>query len=291
MPSREEDLKIWESLWRRIENFSNALTRNKATNVNTDELRQQGRDLVRHSYFRETKQALQRLGVTDATTKQLDAEMQHLIGLASGKNSKASYQNVVRKIKSQRKNIETGLEFLIGAEGPTSATPAPAALSAVEEAIIATLEKMIPSAGASYKQALLDLHVQGRISYRGTAAELREVVREVLDYLAPDADVMAAAGFKLEEGLKGPSMKQKVRFILRARKVPDAAKQTAEDSIKHVDENIPSLGRSVYNRGSMDVHTGRTREEVLNFKLYADAILGELLEIHKAIPPVAPARS
>ena len=77
-------------------------------------------------------------------------------------------------------------------------------------------------------------------------------------------------------------MKQKVRFILKARKVPDAAKQTAEDSVKHLDENIPSLGRSVYNRGSMDVHTGRTREEVLNFKLYADAILGELLEIHKA---------
>jgi hypothetical protein len=80
-------------------------------------------------------------------------------------------------------------------------------------------------------------------------------------------------------------MKQKVRFILKARKVSDTAKQTAVDSVKHLDENIPSLGRSVYNRGSMDVHTGRTREEVLNFKLYVDAILGELLEIHKAAVP------
>ncbi|SRR6266480_1187217 len=208
--------------------------------------------------------------------------MQHLVGLSIGKNSKASYQNVVRDIKTKRKEIETGLEFLIGAESPASATP-----SGSEGAILATLEKMIPTAGASYKQALLDVQQQGRVSYRGTAAELREVVREVLDHLAPDREVTASMGFKLEDGLKGPSMKQKVRFILKARKVPEAARHTAEDSIKHLDENIPALSRSVYNRGSMDVHMGRTREEVLNFKLYADAILGELLEIHKAVEVAA----
>lgn len=283
MPSREEDLKIWEALWKRVESFGGALFRCKAKNVNTAELRQQARDLVRDCYFRDAKQGLQRLGVTDTTTKGLDSEMQRLIGLASGKNSKVSYQNVIREIKAKRKEIETGLEFLIGAESPASRTSVGS-----ERAILATLERMIPTAGASYKQALLDVQQQGRISYRGTAAELREVVREVLDHLAPDAGVTASAGFKLEDGLKGPSMKQKVRFILKARKVPEAARQTAEDSIKHLDENIPALSRSVYNRGSMDVHTGRTREEVLNFKLYADAVLGELLEIHKAATVVAP---
>lgn len=290
MPSREEDLKTWEALWRRVESFGGAVSRSKAKNVNTDDLRQQARGLVRDSYFRETKQSLQRLGVTDTTTKELDSEMQRLIGLSSGKNSKVSYQNAVRDIKAKRKNIETGLEFLIGAESPASAKPASATPSMVETAIVSTLEKMIPSAGASYKQALLDLQAQGRISYRGAAAELREVVREVLDHLAPDDAVMAAPGFKLEEGLKGPSMKQKVRFIMKARKVPDAGMRPAEDSIKHLDESIPSLGRSVYNRGSMDVHTARSREEVLNLKLYADAVLGELLEIHKPASPAIPAK-
>ncbi len=287
MPSREEDLKTWEALWKRVESFAGVLSRSNAKNVNTDDLRQHARDLVRDSYFREAKQSLQRLGVTNATTKELDSEMQRLIGLSSGKNSKVSYQNVVRDIKAKRKSIETGLEFLIGAESPVSAKPASSTPSVVEAAIVSTLEKMIPSAGASYKQALLDLQAQGRISFRGTAAELREVVREVLDHLAPDDAVTSAPGFKLEEGLKGPSMKQKVRFIMKARKVPDAGMKPAEDSIKHLDENIPALSRSVYNRGSMDVHTGRTREEVLNFKLYADAILGELLEIHKAVAVVA----
>ena len=209
--------------------------------------------------------------------KNLDSEMQYLIGLATGKNSKASYQRLVRTIKSKRKDIETGLDFLIGAETP-AAQPA---TGKVEAAILSTLETMIPSAAASYKQVLVDIQESGRISYRGTAAELREVVREVLDYLAPDADVMSSAGFKLEPGLKGPSMKQKVRFILRARKAGDSERQTAEDSVQHLDENIPSLGRAVYTRGSTAVHTVRPLEEVLNFKLYADAVLGELLAIHR----------
>lgn len=279
MPSREDHLRVWEALWRRVDSFSGALLRYEAQNVNAAGLRQQARNLVR-AYFQEVKLALQRLGVTDTTTEELDSEMQRLIGLSIGRNSKVSYQHVIRKINEKRKDIETGLEFLIGVESPPSVIP-----GGSEGAILATLEKLIPTAGASYRQTLLDVQQQGRVSYRGTAAELREVLREVLDHLAPDADVKASAGFRLEEGLKKPSMKQKVRFILKARKVPDTARQTAEDSINHLDESIPSLGRSVYNRGSMDVHTGRTREEVLNFKLYADAILGELLEIHKAVEP------
>ena len=50
MPSREEDLKTWEALWRHVESFAGALSRSKAKNVNTGDLRQQARDLVRDSY-------------------------------------------------------------------------------------------------------------------------------------------------------------------------------------------------------------------------------------------------
>jgi hypothetical protein len=276
MPSREEHLKTWESFWKRVDSFSSALSRNRARNVNAAGLRQQARDLVRTHYFQEAKPALHLLGVSDATTTGLDSDMQRLIGLSLGRNSKASYQSLVRDLKTKRIEIETGLEFLIGVESPAAAIP-----SGNEGAILDTLERLVPTAGSSYRQLLLDVQQPGRISYRGVAAELREVVREVLDHLAPDASVVASPGFKLEDGLKGPTMKQKVRFILKARKFPDAAKQTAEDSFKHLDENIAALSRSVYSRGAMDVHTGRTRQEVLNFKLYADAILGELLEIHK----------
>ena len=46
---------------------------------------------------------------------------------------------------------------------------------------------------------------QTRISYRGTAAELREVLRELLDHLAPDADVLKS-GIRLEAGQTTPTM-------------------------------------------------------------------------------------
>jgi len=286
MPGREADFEAWESLWERIDTFASALSRYRAQNVNAAGLRQEARDIVK-GYFREVKSALHRLGVTDLTVRDLDSEMQRLIGLATGKNSKASYQKLVRRIKSKRKAVETGLEFLIGAGTPV----APLQIGNVESAILSTLETMIPTAAASYKQVLLEIQETGRLSYRGTAAELREVVREVLDHLAPDADVMISAGFRLEQGQSGPTMKQKVRFILRARKVGDSARQTAEDSVQHLDENIASLGRAVYTRGSTAMHTARPLEEVLNFKLYADAVLGELLAIHRpaqAVPARAP---
>jgi hypothetical protein len=57
--------------------------------------------------------------------------------------------------------------------------------------------------------------------------------------------------------------------------------------VAHLDENIAALGRSVYTRGSVNVHTGRERQEILNFKMYADAVLGELLEIHKPAEGIA----
>lgn len=277
MPRREEDFSAWESLWERIGAFSAGLSRNRAHHVNSAGLLQQARDTVK-VYFREVKPALHRLGVTDSTLADLDSDMQGLIGLATGRNSKRSYQTLVRTMKSKRKDIETGLEFLIGAPEPQAAQ---LEMSSAEAAMLRTLKTMLPTA-ASYEQVLRDVRDAGRQSYRGTAADLREVVREVLDHLAPDADVMNSPGFRLEQDQRSPTMKQKVRFILRARKAGDSTRQTAEDSVQHLDENVAALGRAVYNRGSTDVHTAKALEELLNFKGYADAILAELLAIHKS---------
>lgn len=258
------------------------IAKNKAQHVNSASLRQEAREIVQ-GYFREVKPALHRLGVTASTLAELDSDMQALIGLSAGRNTKNAYQNLVRTIKARRKEIETGLEFLIGAE-----VPAPRfQIGRVEESILTTLDTMLPAAAASYRQVLVDVQDGGRLSYRGTAAELREVVREVLDHLAPDNDVTKAPGFKLEAGQKGPTMKQKVRFILRARKVGDSARETAEGSAQHIDESVASVGRAVYTRGSTAVHTARPLEEVMNYKGYADAILGELLAIHKSAAPAS----
>jgi hypothetical protein len=72
--------------------------------------------------------------------------------------------------------------------------------------------ELFVAAANSYRQALDDLTNGNRVSYRGTAAELREGVREVVDHLAPDDAVTKATGFKLEKDRSRPTMKQTARF-------------------------------------------------------------------------------
>ena len=62
-----------------------------------------------------------------------------------------------------------------------------------------------------------------------------------------------------------------------------SVRETAEDAVAHLDENIAALGRSGYTRGSVGVHMGRERQGIQNFKMYAEAVLGEPLEIHKPV--------
>ena len=138
---------------------------------------------------------------------------------------------------------------------------------------------MLPGSAASYEQVLRDMSGGARVSWRGTATELREVLRDVMDHLAPDDKVMASPGFRLEPDQKGPTQKQKVRFILRARKSSSAAMEVAEGSLSTVDEAVVALARSTYRRGSVSTHTPTDSKEVKNLKRYTDALLAELLEV------------
>jgi hypothetical protein len=108
---------------------------------------------------------------------------------------------------------------------------------------------------------------------------LREVLREVIDHLAPDDKVLAAPGFQLEPEQRTPTQKQKVRFILRARRNSSAAVSVAEASLETVDEAVASLARSTYRRGSVSTHMPTTVTEIRSLKRYVDALLAELLEI------------
>ncbi len=249
MPERDGYFKEWDGHWQRVENFAGALSRYAAQNVNANNLRNQAREIGR-TYFQRVKPLLQKRGVTETSLANLDGGLRRLMALANGLNSRTSYRNVVRDIREQRTVIETGLEFLIGAESPPAALPAD-----TERAILQTLEAMIPSAGASYKQVILDLQIGGRVSHRGTTAELREVVREVLDTLAPDDAVMTAAGFKLEPNRNGPTMAQKVKVYLKSAKGlrPSQGKQLRMP-LQLLTTAFALLGRSVYTRGAMSVH-------------------------------------
>jgi hypothetical protein len=138
----------------------------------------------------------------------------------------------------------------------------------------------------SYRQALADLSDDKRVSFRGPALELREAMREVIDHMASDKDVMSSPGYKPEKDehgkdRKAPTTKQKVRFILkqRAKGTGKAALGTAEDTATAVDGLVADVTRSVYQLSSVATHVASERAQVMRVKRYVEAVLHDLLEI------------
>jgi hypothetical protein len=145
--------------------------------------------------------------------------------------------------------------------------------------ILSALDRMLPSAALAYLQAIEDLKQNDRYSWRGPATDLRECMREVLDQIAPDREVEGQAGYKKEPDARGPTMKQKVRYVLRKRDVASAATASVESAVLAVEEALGVFVRSVYTRSSVSTHTATSRDEVLRIKSLVQVVLQELLEL------------
>jgi hypothetical protein len=134
----------------------------------------------------------------------------------------------------------------------------------------------------SYEQVVEDLMQMNRRTYRGTAAELREVLRGVLDRLAPDSEVKSADWFKQakQKGTRKdekPTMSEKTKFIMRKHGSGSAATEAAESYMSSVEERLGHVVRATYRRASNSTHSGAEREEILQQLRYANALLAELL--------------
>lgn len=270
-------MERWNNLWQRIDDVASAISRSSATIIGSVPLREQVREVVQ-KYFRELRPHLIEIGIEDTTVNGLDEPFQVLLRLANGRNRRSTYKKYLGIIRGTKTKLEIERERQIGAQKLPSENLR--SLSTAETKILTTLRSLVPTAALSYEQAIIDLNGDLRLSYRGAAGELREALRETLDHLAPDADVQKEAGFKLEEGMKKPTMKQKARFILKSRGKGKTAISSPQHTIERIEESTASLARSVYDRGSLNTHVATTKEEVSNLKSYIDSILGELLQIH-----------
>jgi hypothetical protein len=229
------------------------------------------------TYFQSFRPQLAKaLGKNDFLTTH-DSQWQELVRLAHGNNQRKTYFKNLHKLASELKELsvmslsrvsERGQEGI----GLSSLTPS-------EQQIIATLEALLPTAAASYRQGLLDLQEARRLSYRGTASEFREALRETLDHLAPDNAVMQQNGFSLEEGQKKPTMKQKSRFVMTSRERNKTQREVTEKSINVIETLAGEVVRATYDRASLATHLETTRGEVLRVKRYVDTVLFDLLEI------------
>lgn len=276
MPSDGPSLDERSALWQSFEDFFSAIDKKKNSTKANREVVGQARALSQ-TYFRVIKPELDKLQMGNEL-QPIDARFQELLALANSKSTVGKYKRVGNAIRALRPDVEVKAELAVskrlartGFFGST--------LSSMEQAIVDTLEGLVPTAGASYMQALSDLRDPKRSSFRGTASELRECIREVLDHLAPDEEVAKSPNFRFEANQTKPTMKQKARFILKARKLAEGARQVPEETVGLLDEAVASLPRLLYNQGSLSTHVSQTRAQVAQLKVYTDAILAELLQL------------
>jgi hypothetical protein len=195
----------------------------------------------------------------------LKSRPQKFVKANGGYKLQRQYRDAVAK----KLYLTTDRETLEGARGLTSD----------ESKLLNAIQKLVPSAGISYQQALTDLQDDKRLSFRGPALELREMLREVLDHMAPDKDVMGSPGFQLDKNRPGPTMKQKVRYIIKKRGDGKTKASSPEDSVSAVDAVIGDLTRSAYDLGSLATHVASERRQVTQVKRYIEAVLHDMLQI------------
>lgn len=255
-----------------LDSINRRLRRVEAQHVNTEGDKEAVRAVV-HGYFTDHRQRMVDSIKSEDDLGSLDQAMQDLLRCAQRRTRVSEYRNLVRAAQGALNRLETKvLEFSVGV-APRHG------YGLREERILETLQKVHPQAALSYEQALTDLSDHTRKSWRGTAVEFREALREILDTLAPDNEVESAHGFRTEASTKGPTMKQKTAFILRSRRLAKPQAKAAGDAADAVDETVGRFVRSVYDRASAGVHTGITREEVLRVREYVTVVLAELLEV------------
>lgn len=207
----------------------------------------------------------------------IDELMQKLLRLASENSSCRTCKRVCTSIK--RDFCDSLLVPLSRAYWSHAPEYAPAGK---DQEVARRLKLLDNDLAESYEQVVDDLMQINRKTYRGTAAELREVLRGVLDRLAPDGDVKSADWFKQakQKGTskdQNPTMSEKTKFIMRKRGTGSAATEAAESYMSSIEERLGHVVRATYRRASNSTHTGAEREELSQQLRYANALLAELL--------------
>ena len=274
MNGGDDRLAAWRSWCAHLAKASAKIQRSTSSNISALPLRDDVRAVARE-YMNVARPHLVRAGLkTDVET--LDEHFNRLYELSERVNRTSSYKACVAAIRKVIPKITPRLEMQAATGGPSDPEP----VNPVEGRMIETLGDLIPTAARSYQQAIKDLTDADRLSFRGTASELREALREVLDHLAPDEAVMKAKGFQLELKRSTPTMKQKVRFILRARKEPTRSTETARNRSRNGRRHHRQPRRSTYDTGSVASHSGE-RRTVVQLKRYVEAVLSHLLSFDR----------
>ncbi len=147
-----------------------------------------------------------------------------------------------------------------------------------QDDIYTALAKVSINLANSYHQIKKDIDSPDRISWSGTAHEIRETIRILLELLAPDKEISLESWYHIEKNCSGPTQKQRVKYILQKQ----SASSRQEDVVKlisNVDDLVGNMVRATYSRGSDAAHRGKDRKECKRLLKYFEAFTHDLLNI------------
>jgi isoleucyl-tRNA synthetase len=140
------------------------------------------------------------------------------------------------------------------------------------------LEQISGELSYSYIQIYKDLQDSERVSWSGTAHEIREVLTNLLRLLAPDEKVTSESWYQQVKNTSGPTQKHRVKYILLNRSAGSKERAVVKQVTK-LDEMIEDLVRSTYKRASDAAHRHKTKSEVSRILRYFETFAIDLLNI------------
>ena len=207
----------------------------------------------------------------------IDDVMQKVVKLASEPSPRLTYKRLCGSVQRHfRDHLLVALSRAYWSRAPERVPPGR------DPDVARRLRTFDAELAESYEQVVKDLADRDRRTYRGTAAELREVIRGVLGRLAPDDQVKNTEWYKeaRRTGARteaNPTQSERTKFILRQRSAASAAEEAAESYMSSIEERLGHVVRAFYRRASDSAHAGAEREEVTQQLRYANALLAELL--------------
>jgi len=241
------------------------------------------RNIVRahiETWFRECRPAIVRqIGETPAI-EEMDQTFQDLLRLTHKRAERRLYkQGLSRCVALLEEPILVQYDI---ARWTTNASP-PQTDEA--SAIIERLGNLQPEVADSYRQILSDLGDEKRLTFKGTANELRELLRVVLVLLAPEEEVCQCSWFK-EKRVKAkekngkrkqPERAERIRYILEQKTRTSRQLETAQKAVEEIDAQLGSLALPLYAETSDAAHRGAGREDVIRTLRYLNAVLLDIL--------------
>jgi len=253
---------------------------------NTPEISQSERTNIRSvvgAWFQQYQPSAVRV-IGAENLQSMDERMQTLLTLATGDSSRRTISRFVSSTgRHFRENLLVPLSRAYWSIAPER-SPA-----GRDEEVATRLKELDSQLADSYEQAVIDIEDPERISYRGSAAELREVLTGVLHTLAPNQQVEATEWYR-EARRSGtrtestPTRAERAKFILRSRAQGSAVTESAESYMTTVEERLGAVINVTYKRGSAATHGGTEQDELVKLLPYINALLRELLPPRSKAP-------